>query len=87
MKRLSTLLFVVALLVVSIPLVGQAQQPLDIAAIGAHIENHMTEHQIPGLALSIVHNDEIMYTQGYGVAGPDGIPVTPQTPFTIGSTR
>jgi CubicO group peptidase (beta-lactamase class C family) len=46
----------------------------------------MAEHQIPGLALSIVHNDEIVYTQGYGVAGPDGTPVTPQTPFIIGST-
>jgi CubicO group peptidase (beta-lactamase class C family) len=46
----------------------------------------MSEHQIPGLALSIVHNDEIIYTQGYGVASPDGTPVTPGTPFILGST-
>lgn len=43
----------------------------------------MAEHQIPGLALSIVHSDEIVYTQGYGVADPDGTPVTPQTPFIL----
>jgi CubicO group peptidase (beta-lactamase class C family) len=62
------------------------QNTLDTAAIDAYIENHMAEHQIPGLALAIVHNDEIVYTQGYGVASPDGTPVTPQTPFIIGST-
>ncbi len=59
------------------------QNTLNTAAIDAYIENHMAEHQIPGLALAIVHNDEIVYTQGYGVAGPDGTPVTPQTPFLL----
>ena len=83
---LSILLLVGALLVVSMPTIGLAQETLDIAAIDAYIENLMAENQIPGLALSIVHNDEIVYTQGYGVAGPDGTPVTPQTPFIIGST-
>jgi len=62
------------------------QNTLDTAAIDAYIENHMAEHQIPGLALSIVHGREIVYTQGYGVAGPDGTPVTPGTPFILGST-
>ncbi len=85
MKRLSVPLFVVFLLVISIPTVGRAQQPLDSDAIDAYIENHIAEHQIPGLALAIVHNDEIVYTQGYGVASPDGTPVTPQTPFIIAS--
>jgi len=70
----------------STPAGAKTQHTLDTAAIDAYIENQMAEHQIPGLALSIVHNDEIVYTQGYGVAGPDGTPVTPQTPFIIGST-
>ena len=65
---------------------AETQTTLDTAAIDAYIENHIAEHQIPGLALSIVHNDEIVYTQGYGVAGPDGSPVTPGTPFILGST-
>ena len=85
MKRFTSALFVVVLLVLSIPSVGLAQQGPDIAANDAYIENLMEENQIPGLALSIVHNDEIVYTQGYGVAGPDGMPITPQTPFIIGS--
>jgi len=40
---------------------------------------------IPGLALAIVHGDEIVYQKGFGVADPTGRPVTPQTPFNIGS--
>jgi CubicO group peptidase (beta-lactamase class C family) len=73
------------MLFISIFPLCQAQQPVDNAAIDAYIINHMEENQIPGLALCIVHNDEIIYTQGYGVAGPDGTLVTPQTPFVIGS--
>jgi CubicO group peptidase (beta-lactamase class C family) len=86
MKRTTILSFVLILLVLSVFPVCQAQQPVDIAAIDTYIINHMEENQIPGLALSIVHNDEIVYTKGYGVTGPDGTPVTPQTPFVIGST-
>jgi len=62
------------------------QNTLDTAAIDAYIENHIAENKIPGLALAIVHNDEIVYTQGYGVANPDGTPVTPDTPFLLGSS-
>jgi len=64
---------------------AKTQEALDMAAIDAYIENHMAENQIPGLALAIVHNEKIVYTQGYGDADPDGTPVTPQTPFIIAS--
>ncbi len=83
MKQLSILLCIVVLLTIYTPLSAQTHKPLDIEAIDTYIKNHMAEHKIPGLALSIVHNDEIVYTQGYGIAGPDGAPVTPQTPFFI----
>ena len=43
MKQLSVALFVVALLVLSLPTVGLAQQELDIAAIDAYIENLMAD--------------------------------------------
>ena len=50
--------------VFSTPVAINAQDnTLDAASIDAYIENHMAEHQIPGLALAIVHNDEIVYTQ------------------------
>ncbi|MFC1879115.1 serine hydrolase domain-containing protein [Chloroflexota bacterium] len=64
----------------------QTQDALNTAAIDAYIKNHMAEHQIPGLALIIVHNDVIVYTQGYGVADSGGTPVTPSTPFILAST-
>ena len=40
---------------------------------------------IPGLALAIVKGDQIVYLKGYGHADQSGRPVTPQTPFLIGS--
>ena len=41
--------------------------------------------RIPGLALAIVRGDQIVYLKGYGRADASGRPVTPQTPFLIGS--
>jgi CubicO group peptidase (beta-lactamase class C family) len=69
-------------------LVGSAQglqggDP-DLAAIDAFVEAQMARHRIPGLALAITEGDRIIHLQGYGSAG-DGRPVTPQTPFHIGS--
>jgi len=85
--RSIVLLVGVLVLVLSTPAGAKTKQnTLGTVAIDAYIENHMAEHQIPGLALSIVHNDEIVYTQGYGVAEAGGAPVTPQSPFIIGST-
>src|SRR5947209_9733286 len=40
---------------------------------------------IPGLALGIVRGDRIVHLRGFGVANPAGQPVTPQTPFILGS--
>lgn len=57
----------------------------DFTAIDAHIVAQMQELRIPGLALGIVQGDQILYLQGYGVAGPSGRSVTPQTPFQIAS--
>ncbi|MCL5070513.1 MAG: beta-lactamase family protein [Actinobacteria bacterium] len=54
--------------------------------IDSYIESKMKEYRIPGLALSIVQGDKIIYMKGFGVADPSGRPVTPQTPFIIGST-
>ena len=83
--RSIVLLVGVLVLAFSASAAAKTQNTLDTPAIDAYIENLMAEHQIPGLALSIVHNNEIVYTQGYVVADPDGTSVTPQTPFIIGS--
>jgi CubicO group peptidase (beta-lactamase class C family) len=45
----------------------------------------MQDLRIPGLALGIVRGDHIVHLNGFGVADPSGRPVTPQTPFIMGS--
>lgn len=40
---------------------------------------------IPGAAIGIVQDDEIVHLRGYGVANADGDLVTPQTPFLLAS--
>ena len=57
----------------------------DLASIDAYIEKEMREVHIPGLALGIVHNDEVVHLRCFGEAGPDGRRVTPQTPFILAS--
>jgi CubicO group peptidase (beta-lactamase class C family) len=62
------------------------QQDADFDAIDAYIEGEMAEWNLPGVALAIVQDGEIVYMKGYGNAGPDGRPMTAQTPLFIGST-
>jgi CubicO group peptidase (beta-lactamase class C family) len=73
-----------------LPMVASAQdfplQQFDTASIDAYIQSRMQTDNIPGLALAVVYNDQIVYLQGYGIAAPDGRAVTPQTPFIIGSS-
>ncbi|MGE5334920.1 MAG: serine hydrolase domain-containing protein, partial [Nitrososphaerota archaeon] len=54
-------------------------------AIDAYIASRMQAAHIPGLSLAVVKGDQIAYLKGYGHADPSGHPVTPQTPFIIGS--
>jgi CubicO group peptidase (beta-lactamase class C family) len=49
------------------------------------VEEKMQAGKIPGVALVIVKGDKIDFLKGYGIAGPDQRPVTPQTPFQLGS--
>ncbi len=67
----------------STPVVAAAWKP---EQIDAYAEAAMKRLHIPGLAVGIVQNGEIVYMQGYGKAGPGAGPMTPQTPLAIGST-
>src|SRR5207247_2291011 len=64
---------------------SQRQTP-DFAGIDRYVTAQMHGALIPGLALGIVHGDRIVHLRGFGVANPAGQPVTPQTPFILGST-
>jgi CubicO group peptidase (beta-lactamase class C family) len=63
-----------------------ALQTREQEQIDAYIRARMQAAHIPGLALGIVRGKEVVYIKGYGIAGPDGRSVTPQTPFILGST-
>lgn len=52
--------------------------------IDEFIKSKMKSKKIPGVSLAIVKDNKIVYLKGYGVDGK-GSPITPQTPFNIGS--
>jgi CubicO group peptidase (beta-lactamase class C family) len=62
-----------------------AAPPRDFEAVDRYVRDQMKEAHIPGLALGIVHGDQVAHLQGFGQADQHGQPVTPQTPFVIGS--
>jgi CubicO group peptidase (beta-lactamase class C family) len=57
---------------------------IDFALLDSVIEAQMSKHGIPGVALAVVEDGEIVYLKGYGTAG-GGRPMTPQTQMFIGS--
>jgi len=58
----------------------------DFARIDAYVSAQVQDARIPGLALGIIHGDQIAHLHGFGVADSMGRAVTPQTPFLLGST-
>lgn len=57
---------------------------IDAASLDAWILAQMEKHGLKGVSLAIMQEEEIVYLQGYGMAG-DSLPMTPQTPMYIGS--
>lgn len=49
-----------------------------------YLTNACRNFSLPGLAVAIVQGSEVIYSSGFGAAAP-GRPVTPQTPFILGS--
>ena len=93
-KSFSALLIIVDLIappfttrpVNSAPAQRFSLEQVDKDKIEAYIHARMQTVSIPGLALGVIYGDQIVYLKGYGIAGPDGRAVTPQTPFILGST-
>jgi CubicO group peptidase (beta-lactamase class C family) len=61
-------------------------QSVDFQSIDKYVISQMQAMHVPGVALGIVKGDQIVHIQGFGVANPSGQPMTPQTPFILGST-
>jgi CubicO group peptidase (beta-lactamase class C family) len=86
-RRLALALLMLALcLIGTAPINAAEPAAADYAAIDAYVERQMGELRIPGLALAIVQGEQIIHLKGFGLADGAGQPVTPQTPFIIGST-
>lgn len=60
---------------------------LNVYQLEQQIAEQMRAAQIPGLALAIVKDGQMIYAHGFGVTSVEdsGLPVTPQTLFRIGS--
>ena len=89
---MKTLLRLFQFLILCILLVGSGTSVIAQAAseslpekVDAYINETMRRLPVKGLSLAIVKGDQILYMQGYGTANTQGDPVTPQTPFLIGS--
>jgi CubicO group peptidase (beta-lactamase class C family) len=83
--RSSLLLVPVFLLVLFAPPVA-ADQAIDPAAVDRAVKEALRAWEVPGVAVAIVRDDEVVYLKGFGVRelGRDD-PVTPDTVFPIAS--
>jgi CubicO group peptidase (beta-lactamase class C family) len=79
-------------LVLTIMLIGLLPTPVvaqeavdDFALVDAYVEELRATSNVPGMALAIVRDGEIVYERGYGYADAQGRPLTPTTPMLIGS--
>jgi CubicO group peptidase (beta-lactamase class C family) len=66
---------------------GQEGLVLNVYVLESKIEAAMHEARAPGLAISIVHGEAMIYARGFGVTSVEegAEPVTPRTVFRIGS--
>ncbi len=49
------------------------------------LADRMAALHVPGVSVAVIHNRRIDWTRGYGLAGPDGKPVTNDTAFQAAS--
>src|SRR5918912_1372739 len=83
---LACLLALMALASTALPVAATTRSSgPDIASIDAYINAQMQADHIPGVALGLVHNDQIVHLRGFGTADQSGRAVTPQTPFILAS--
>jgi len=63
----------------------ELQQKLDLLV--EQLEQQRQTLHVPGMAIAVVMDDEVVLTRGFGIADVDKeTPVTPETIFAIGST-
>jgi len=89
-KLILLLLFTIILLVgCSTPptqaIAPELQQKLDLLV--EQLEQQRQTLHVPGMAIAVVKDDEVILTHGFGIANVEKeVPVTPETIFAIGSS-
>ncbi|WP_459502660.1 serine hydrolase [Bacillus sp. C1] len=53
--------------------------------IDNYVETFLEEQEVPGASIAIVHENDVFYSNAWGVTGENKEKVTTKTPFTIGS--
>jgi CubicO group peptidase (beta-lactamase class C family) len=84
-RGIALLVILVTLSAGSLPSPGAQLAAPDFEAIDAFVRSNMNNANLPGLALGIVHGDQIVHLQNFGIADPSGREVTPQTLFKLAS--
>ncbi len=80
-----SILFALVFSIVSPALAAPAPASgIDFPALDAVVAAQMSKHGLPGVALAVIENGEIVYLKAYGKDG-SGQPLTPQTQMLIGS--
>lgn len=76
-----------ALVLVADPATARAQQKPDLKAFDAYVAHATRDWRVPGMAISIVKDDSLVFAKGYGVIQiGKPAPATEHTRFAIGST-
>lgn len=76
-----------AIAIVASPAIARAQQKPDLKAFDAYVAHAARDWRVPGMAVSIVKDDSVVFAKGYGVIQiGKPAPATEHTRFAIGST-
>lgn len=89
---MSARLLIFALVILATPQLAASQTPPEALAARLAsladpvVTEHMTGKGIPGLSLAIVHESQLVYAKGYGVASVEfDLPAAPDTVYAISS--
>ncbi|MDR4889801.1 serine hydrolase domain-containing protein [Fredinandcohnia sp. QZ13] len=85
MKGISHYLIFTILFIFLLPSPHSSAQDTIESKLHLYIEKYIEEQRIPGAAVSIVENDNVLYSESFGKTGGKEIEITPDTPFLLGS--
>src|SRR5262249_7735984 len=84
--RLSATLLIVCLLISAPTRAQNGAVPANLNGLDAFVEQVMKDWHVPGLAVAVVKDGQVVYAKGFGYRDVKrGLKVTPDTLFAIGS--